>query len=666
MRRAALGIVTALALLTGSAMAQQPLTPPPLEAFARLPAADSPKLSPDGQHVAFLASVGGRRMLVVKTLLAGPQPADDRVIAPEEGDIRWFTWAKNDRLLIGVGGTGERIRSVRFTRDFSGALNSPSLNLPGVQVKKVLTEERRLLAVDLDGGNAREIGRRKPFDNLSDALLGDMVLSILPDDPDNILMMMQEDRFSPPSVARVNVRTGDRTTIQNSRPYVTRWVVAADGTVRAGMKIRDSVATIIVRGPDGEWMDIGSADLTKGQEMRVLGGPRDPDILYVASRHESDRWALYTYSIAKRGFVGKLAEHPRYDIDGLASLDGVPVGATFLGDLPEQILFDPQDQQTLAAIDKAVPNSRETIASRSRDGRYLIIISRGPTVPPRYHLFDRQTGGLSALGEAYPELSGQVLGRRSYAAYPARDGTAIPAYITLPPGREARQLPFVILPHGGPASRDGLGFDWMAQFLASRGYGVIQPNFRGSTGYGKAFEQAGRGQWGGLMQDDLVDAARFLTGQGLADPGRLCMVGASYGGYAALVAGFRDPGLFRCVVSINGVADLTALFDDARYSQMRDATRASFGRDRDAVERLSPKARAAEFTVPVLLVHGTDDTVVPADDSRDMATILGRYGKPHRLELIDGGSHWLTTAQERIAVLKAVEAFLAEQMGPPS
>lgn len=659
---------TAIALAAGMAVAShaQHPSPPPLEAFARLPAADSPQISPDGRHVAFLASIGGQRMLVVKTLIAGTAPAGDNVIAPEEGDIRWFSWAKNDRLLIGVRGTGERIRGVRFTRDFSGPLNSPSLNLPGVQVKKMLTEERRLLAVDLDGGNAKEIGRRKLPQTLGEASLGDLVLSTLPDDPDTILMMVQEDRFSEPSVARVNVRTGERTTVQKAQPYVTQWFAGRDGTVRAGLKLRDSIATVIARDADGAWVDIHSADLRTGPLLRVLGAPSDPDILYVASRHEGDRAAIYTYSISRRDFVAKLAEHPRHDIDGLLTLDGEPAGVTFMADLPEQVLFAPEDQQTLAAIDKAVPNSREIIASRSRDGRYLIVTSRGPTVPTRYYLFDRTDGGLVPLGEAYPELAGQVLGKRAYLSYPARDQTAIPAYITLPPGREARNLPFIVLPHGGPASRDGLAFDWMAQFLASRGYGVIQPNFRGSTGYGHAFQQAGKGQWGGLMQDDLVDAVRFLTDQGLADAGRVCMVGASYGGYAALVAGFRDPGLFRCVASINGVANLTALYDDARYSPMRDATRASFGKDRDALLSLSPKERARDFTVPVLLVHGTDDTIVPVDDSRDMAAALRGAGKPFRLELVEGGSHWLTTAQERITVLKTVESFLAEQLGPPS
>lgn len=628
--------------------AEKTSAPPPLEAFARLPAAEAPQISPDGRHLAFLSSVGGTRMLVVKTLLAeAGASAKDQVIAPSEGDIRNFAWAKNDRLVLAVRGVGRRLKGY---------------NVPGSDI----SEERRLLAVDLDGGNSREIGRRRLPNRLMESRLGDLVMGTLPDDPDNILMLIQETAGTYASVARVNVRTGERDTVQVARPYVTSWIAGPDGTVRAGVKIRDSVITIIAPDGKGDWVDIHSQADEEGRSFKVLGAGIDRDILYVASRHEGDRWAIYEFSIAQRKFLRTLAADPRFDIDGTVMLDGMPVGTIVQADLPEQLFFDPVDQQMIASIDKALPGTRENLSSRSRDGRFMVISSQGPASAPRFHLFDAVEKRLTPLGDAYPELSGVTLGRRAATAYPARDGRAIPAIITLPPGKAPQKLPFIILPHGGPALRDDLGFDWMAQFLASRGYGVIQPNFRGSTGYGLDHEQAGRGQWGRAMQDDLVDAVAFLADQGLADRDRICMVGASYGGYAAMMAGWRDPGLFRCAISINGLSDLTKLFDNFGGSSRRDSLRASLGESRDALSAVSPVNMAARLTTPILLIHGEHDTVAPADHSRDMADALRSAGKPVRFEEIEDGSHWLLTAQERIRVLKAVEAFLAEHLGAPS
>lgn len=635
-----------LGLAALPALAQTAAPPPPIEAFARLPAAENPQVSPDGRHLAFMAEKDGRRVVVVKSLLAGDTAAKDSFIAPPDQDVRWFRWAKPGRLILSVRGIDKDVKR-------------------RVVSSEQLQAERRLLSVDLDGGNIREIGRRKLAGRSWETTVSDLVISTLPNDPDNILMLTQDDAASYASVAKVNLSTGARETLERSRPYVFSWFGTADGQIRSGLKIRDSVFTIIARDSKGEWVDIYSYNEQDGHRFQVVAAAPDPDILYVASRHEGDRWAIYEFSISRRDFGRTIASDPRFDISTLTILDGIPAGIWIDGDLPEQRLFAAEDQQLLDAIDKAMPGTREIMTSRSRDGRYLILTSNGPAQAPRYSLFDSQERKLTPLGDAYPELTGQVLGRRAYTAYPARDGTPIPAIITLPPGRSPQKLPFIVLPHGGPAARDDLSFHWMAQFLASRGYGVIQPNFRGSTGYGLAHERAGKGQWGRLMQDDLVDAVRFLTDQGLADPERVCMVGASYGGYAALVAGWRDPGLFRCAVSIAGLSDLTRLFDLAARSERRDANRESLGESREALKDVSPINMASRFTIPVLLIHGEEDTVAAADHSRDMAAALRAAGKPVEYDEIEGGDHYLSATADRIRVLTRLESFLARELGGP-
>jgi len=257
--------------------------------------------------------------------------------------------------------------------------------------------------------------------------------------------------------------------------------------------------------------------------------------------------------------------------------------------------------------------------------------------------------------------------------YKAADGLEIPAYLTLPRGRDAKALPLVVLPHGGPASRDQPGFDWWSQALASRGYAVLQPNFRGSTGYGEAFLQKGFGQWGKAMQTDLSDGVRDLAKRGLIDPKRVCIVGASYGGYAALAGATLDRGVYRCAASVAGPSDLPLMLQD---NQKKYQTRSNSGlrywlsfmgadgiKDPD-LQVLSPARLADKVEIPVLLVHGKDDTVVPYAQSTVMAAALKKAGKPVDLVTLAGEDHWLSRGATRDQMLTAIVAFL-EKHNPP-
>lgn len=261
------------------------------------------------------------------------------------------------------------------------------------------------------------------------------------------------------------------------------------------------------------------------------------------------------------------------------------------------------------------------------------------------------------------------MGETRWITYKARDGLEIPAYVTMPPGapKDAR-LPLVVLPHGGPRARDIYDFDYMAQFLATRGYAVLQPQFRGSSGFGDDFTKAGKGEWGGKMQTDLLDGVAALADGGEVDPARVCIVGASFGGYAALAGATLFPDAYRCAASIAGIGDLAQLMLEegrlyGRQSGSAQALRDDLGSaDRAKVLAMSPARQAASATIPILLIHGEKDTVVLPAQSERMAEALKAAGKAHELVMLKDENHYLTCSSTRTQTLEAVERFLAKHL----
>lgn len=253
--------------------------------------------------------------------------------------------------------------------------------------------------------------------------------------------------------------------------------------------------------------------------------------------------------------------------------------------------------------------------------------------------------------------------------YRAADGLQIHGYLTLPTGKD-KGLPLVVLPHGGPASRDTIDFDYWAQALASRGYAVLQANFRGSTGYGNDFLEAGFGQWGRKMQTDLSDGVRFLAANGTIDAKRVCIVGGSYGGYAALAGAAIDTGVYRCAASIAGISDLHRMLKsekqsaEAAFRYFKQFIGADNAND-PKLDQVSPLQQIGKIEIPVLLIHGKDDTVVPFEQSRIMADALKKAGRPVDFVILDGEDHWLSSGVTRLKMLQAVTAFL-EKNNPPN
>jgi dipeptidyl aminopeptidase/acylaminoacyl peptidase len=329
---------------------------------------------------------------------------------------------------------------------------------------------------------------------------------------------------------------------------------------------------------------------------------------------------------------------------------------------------------TDAAGAGAFTDRRPRLVSWSADLQTVLVRTEGAGDAGTYHIVDLERRSMNTLGQTYPGVTGAQVAPVRPIAYQAADGLEIHGYLTTPPGvADPSGLPLVVLAHGGPASRDEMGFDWWAQAMASRGYAVLQANFRGSTGYGQDFIEAGYGEWGRKMQTDLSDGVRWLAGEGIVDPARVCIVGASYGGYAALAGATIDRSAYRCAVSVAGVSDLRRFLEwEAQQGPRRDSQTVRYWNRFLGVERagdrsldaLSPARLADEVTVPVMLLHGRDDTVVPIDQSRVMASALRAAGKPHEMIELTGEDHWLSRAETRQRMLAESLRFL-EAHNPP-
>jgi dipeptidyl aminopeptidase/acylaminoacyl peptidase len=412
--------------------------------------------------------------------------------------------------------------------------------------------------------------------------------------------------------------------------------------------------------------------------LAILGPAADPDQVY-ALGHSDEGVSVRVYDFRKQAMSEPVWKPTRGDVAEIVygEKDKDLAGVCGSGEVYSCEFRDlglQADYQ--AAVDRLGRDHSLTPVSMSQDGRWWLFGVSSPDERGAYWLMDRQTKALTLVADRYPGLPSARLGRRQAYVYTARDGTSIPGYLTRPPASfGARDLPLLVMPHGGPEARDSLNYDRWAQFFATRGYLVFQPNFRGSTGYGPAWVQAGYGQWGGLMQNDLTDGVESLIRSGEADRSRICIMGASYGGYAALYGGATQPELYRCVVSWAGVSDLAGLVQTelkahGARSDRYEYARTAIGDPRTELERLtraSPITYAASYRPPVLLLHGSRDESVPVEQSERMAAALKAAGHDVSLTIVPEG-HVDWSHEHESAALAQIAAFLERNIGarPPA
>jgi dipeptidyl aminopeptidase/acylaminoacyl peptidase len=342
------------------------------------------------------------------------------------------------------------------------------------------------------------------------------------------------------------------------------------------------------------------------------------------------------------------------------------VGGMHLDDSTHYVFFDKKWQSIWRAITEGFADEQVRFISASADFRKIVVLVNGPLHGYSYELMDMNTFKAEPVGEAYDGVGTPLEVKR--VTYEAADGLKIPAYLTFPRGKTPKNLPLIVFPHGGPAVRDTAEFDWWAQAMASQGYLVLQPNFRGSS-VTSSHLQAGFGEWGRKMQTDLSDGVRYLVKQGMVDPARVCIVGASYGGYAALAGVTLDPGVYRCAVSVAGISNLKHMLQDVNaYNDQERRYWNRFmgvsGPSDPLLERLSPIKHVAAINVPVMLIHGRDDTVVRFDQSSDMYDAMKRAKKDVEMVTLKNEDHWLSRGETRLQMLQSTVGFLRAHNPP--
>ena len=666
------GLVAGLCLLVPAASswsqaapaaAASPAARRPVEHFARVPQLSRVVLSPDGKQIAALLNQDDRTVLITRAVPGG-NPRGVLETDNRKFHFNWIRWVSSERLLV----------SFRYAarRDFVG------------------TVETRLVSVKADGGGLINLVQNRPqLGSISSSVraqqIQDRVIDWLPGDGRHVLLQLNEPDRPLPGVYKVNVETGANQMVKAPERDVYWWLTDAQHRVRVGIRWVDggSGYEIIGSDPDGRnWRKLWAFE---GQEDAVwpLGFGLDPQELYVRADHEG-RMAVFSVRLDAPGLPRTLRlSHPRHDLEGellRAPRTGEVMG--LLTDASESAdgearseWWNDEWRKQMLAVDQALPGRSNRLLGLTDDEESYLVYSSGNRQPGEFYAGNRETGHLALLGRAYPELANAQLVGKQAVTIKARDGLALSAYLTLPKGRppvaaSGQPLPFVLLPHGGPHSRDDIDFDAWTEFLADRGYAVLQVNFRGSSGYGHEFKLAGLKRWGLEMQDDLTDAVHWAVAQGVADPKRVCIVGGSYGGYAALMGVAKTPELYRCAVSFAGVSDLPDLIDfKSDYIGGREAAERMIGRlwaDRAQLRATSPARNAEGIRAPVLLVHGTVDRVVPVDQSETMAKALRRAGKPYQYIELDGGDHHLTRHSHRMAFFRALESFLDEHLQPVS
>lgn len=642
-RAGRLRLALSLGLIACSLAWSAPGAPPPLAAYSGLPALEFPVLSPSGQRLAMVIGAADKRVLVVQQLYG-------KVLSTVHlGDakVRGLSWAGDDIVLIWTSVTQNLGMDYGFKNELR---NFATVDLTTLEVRWPLDNERVLNASMGYYGSRKENGRWYGY-------VAMLPLSHSTYSDDYLLSAGRRQ------LMRVDLISGKMSAAGNEKGYGRGWLLDASSEIVARQSYDARTKSwCLSPGKSSEKCLIKLSD--EFGDDNILGlGRSAGTVLYRAV--DADGAAHYME-------ISLSDAHAQTEIlvdRDVASFVFNPetrlaVGAKLEGPGGELIMFDPAHQ---AAVNTALHSfSQEVVSVRdwSDDYRRFLVYTAGHDDAGSWWYIDLDTHRAFPFGHSYPGISAAQVGASRVVKYQAADHLALEGILTLPPGVEAPRLPLVVLPHGGPEARDYPGFDWLPQAFASRGYAVWQPNFRGSTGYGAAFRNAGMGEWGRKMQNDISDGVAELARQGIVDPARACIVGGSYGGYAALAGVTVQHGLYRCAVSYAGVADLNAMLQRDSVSYSANVLRywRAFMGVKDSARRdladISPANLAARADAPVLLIHGKDDTVVPFEQSLIMKRALERAGKPVEFVALEGEDHWISRQQTRAAMLEAAVAFV--------
>ncbi len=661
MRTMLLGAAAVAALcFAGAGVAQSPVSlADDAAAFGAREAVHQPNLSPDGSKVLYLTPASGRKTAAVIMDLGSGQFTNLLSSDGEPESLDWCGFAAPGRVIC----------------NFSGHTEAKGLgDLLGFS---------RLISMGTDGGNPKLLGQaesaydawlRQDDGSIVDWLdvNGSVLMERLYVPEEGKIGSLVINKKKGSGVDRVDVTTLKSHTVESPKDaagYMSdgrgnvRLLSLTDshyasgqmtGTIRYSYRSNDSK----------EWKPLATVTDALNPDFVPLAIDSTINSLYALKKREG-RYALHTIRLDGSMAETLTAENRRVDIDDVIRFGKGQrvIGYTFAEEERKAVYFDPEFKSLAASLSKALPNlPMISFVDASRDGSKVLVFASSDSDPGRYYLFDKKAKSLNEAMLARPQLQGRKLASVKSVTVSAADGTQIPAYLTVPAGMEAKNLPAVVLPHGGPSARDEWGFDWLAQFLAARGYVVVQPNYRGSAGFGDAWlNKNGFRNWRTSI-GDISSSARWVAAQGIADPNRIAIVGASYGGYAALQSAAVDPSLYKAVAAIAPVTDLAQLKQDSRNFSNHWLVSELIGTGPHVAEG-SPLRNAAAISAPVLLLHGTMDSNVRYHHSQRMHSALLGAGKQSELVTFKGIDHSFDDSSARIEMLTRLGSLLERTIG---
>lgn len=651
---------TLLVGVAGAAIAAEPGVMPLDKAaamFGARPTVAQMSLSPDGTRIAYVGAQAGQvSVLMVGNLATG----DLKPITFTENnpvDLKFCKWVGNERIAcLSYGLDILYTKRVAFTR---------------------------LFAIDADGKNLKALGVPVPQNALRGSQFDGRIIDYLdrngqaliardhvPSQTTGTMVAKSDDGIG---VDLVDMRTGVGKAIIRPRANADDFLSDGKGNVRimgidqvdsSGVDLTGRETYLYRARNDGPWQPFSVAD-QGGLGTRPIAVDGDSNAAYVL-RQKDGRQAMYRVALDGSMKEELVLENPRVDIDDVLEINGRVIGATYTTDRSVAVYFDADFRKLSEQLGKVLPATPLIqFVDASRDGDTLLIWAGSDTDEGRFFTFQKSTHALHPLMSVRPQADGQALAKVQSVTYRSFDGTEVPAYLTLPPGSSGKNLPAIVMPHGGPESRDVWGFDWLAQFFANRGYAVLQPEFRGSTGFGADWFNNNAFQSWKTAIGDVNAAGKWLIGQGIADPSKLAIVGWSYGGYAALQSNVLDPDLYKAIVAVAPVTDLAMLRREREGFTNENLEKARIGGGA-ALDAASPLRHVEVFKAPVLLLHGDRDINVGFTESQAMSDALHRAGKQSQLVRYTGLDHQLNDSKIRADLLTRADAFLRKSMGMPA
>ncbi len=636
--------LSAALMLAAPAMAVEEI---PVEDFFKRPLFTSFQLSPDGQYLAAVTPLfeNQRRNIAVINLETREAQA---ITGVKDRDVSGYMWANNDRLL--------------FFMDKDG------------------NESFGIFAVNKDGSKPRTLIEPAETQVRGGTFFPQSAspLNLLEDDPDHILVSTPRlyQGGVVQDVERMNVYNGKTRTVERNPGDFQGWIVSGGGDVIGALRLHEGKRTVLYRpDEDADWEPLITFKASEGGFTPVWISD-DGERMWVRSNEKPDgsvrdKAAIYEYDLENRKLGDLIFEHPTVDVGGVLASDveDRPVMVSFNADRPGYYYLDPKWEQMMKSIKAAFPDKQVSLSSANKKEDLMVFTVWSDRNPASYYLFDRETNRMEELAIAYEWLREEMLAPMQPVEIEARDGLILPSYLTLPAGSDGKNLPMVLNVHGGPWARDSWGYNSEVQLMANRGYAVLQVNFRSSEGFGQDFRNAGRKEWGRKMQHDLTDAVQWAVDEGIADPDRICIYGASYGGYAAMAGATFTPDLYQCAINYVGVTDITLLYDsNAAWKLLRPELIRDVGdpeEEREMLEARSPINHVDKIQVPILMAYGREDPRVVLDHALNFEKELKKHDVEYELIIKDNEGHGFAKFENQVEWYTTLIDFLDDNLKSP-